>query len=115
MTPRVPQAIEVVGKTEQQSLADLRTQTAAWRAGGEFAFHHREDRLHLRSLSILFLRKSAVHLAAQGSSRNTPARLRGNNALRAAALPNVLMVRFGIELGIRQHQTEWRASGRRIH
>ena len=30
-------------------------------------------------------------------------------------LPNVLMVRFGIELGIRQHQTEWRASRRSIH
>jgi hypothetical protein len=35
--------------------------------------------------------------------------------LRAAALPNVLMVGFGIELGIRQHHTQWRAAHRRIH
>src|SRR5882762_6081720 len=38
-------------------------------------------------------------LAAQGSSRSTPARLCRNNALCATALPNVLMVRFGIERG----------------
>ena len=111
----MPQAIEVVGEAEEQCLTDLRLQTAARRTGGEFAFHHREDRFHLRSLSIGLVRKSAIHLTAKDSSRNTPARLCRNNALRAAALPNVLMVGFGIELGIRQHQPQWRAADRSIH
>jgi hypothetical protein len=44
------QAIEVVGKTEQQRLADLQGQDTARGAGRQFAFDYRKDRFDLGAL-----------------------------------------------------------------
>src|SRR5258708_22115621 len=113
MTPRVPQAIEVVSEAEQQGLANLRCQAAPRSARRKFAFNHRENGFDLGALPIVFPWKSPMHLVADGSLRNAPARVRRDDALRSPALPNVLVVGFRIELGIRQHQAEGRASSRR--
>jgi hypothetical protein len=115
MAPRVPQAIEVVSEAEQQGLANLRGQAAPRSARRKFAFDHRENGFDLRALPILFPWKSPVHLVAEGSFRDAPARVRRDDALRSQALPNVLVVGFRVELGIRQHQADGRASSRRIH
>src|SRR5260370_40837898 len=115
MTPRVPQAIEVVSEAEEEGLANLRLQAAPRSARRKFAFNHRENGFDLGALPIVFPWKSPMHLVADGSLRNAPARVRRDDALRSPALPNVLVVGFRIELGIRQHQAEGRASSRRIH
>ncbi len=49
-----------------------------------------------------------MHLATDRSSGETAAKVRRDNATRAQALANVLMVGFGIELRIGQHQAEGR-------
>src|SRR5882762_1546783 len=92
MTRRVPQAIEVVSETEQQGLANLRCQGAPRSARREFAFDHRENSFDLRALPIVFPWKSSVHLVADGSLGNAPARVRRDNAVRSPSSPNVLVV-----------------------
>src|SRR5437879_891740 len=111
----MPQAVEVVGESEQEGLSDLHDQATARSARRQLAFHHREDGFYLRPLSVLFLRKLAIHLPAQRSLRNTPTWLRWTNTLHPPALPNMQVIGFGIELGIGQHQAQWCASCRRIH
>src|SRR5882724_8579226 len=69
----MPQAIEVVGKAEQQGLADLGGQAASGCARGEFAFDGGEDAFDLGALPIRFLRKGAEHLIANSAVRDTPA------------------------------------------
>ncbi len=115
VSPRVPQAIEVVSEAEQQGLADLRGQAASRSARRKFAFDYRENGFDLRALPITFLWKRPAHRVAQGSFRNAPAGVRRDDALRSPALPNVLVIGFGIELGIGQHPAEGRASCGRIH
>ncbi len=78
----MPQTVEIVGKAEQQGLADLRGQAAAGRTGGELAFDGREDAFDLGTLPIRFLRKGAEHLIANSAVRNTPSP-GGDNALRS--------------------------------
>src|SRR6266852_8154477 len=111
----VPQAVEVISQAEQQGLADLRSQATARSAGGEFALDHRKDGFDLRALSIALLRKLPVHLSTQNSFGNPPARLRRDNALRSPALPNMLVVGFGIKLGIGKHQAQRNVLGGRVH
>src|SRR5260370_41097628 len=111
----VPQAVEVISQAEQQGLADLRSQAAARSAGGEFALDHRKGGFDLRALSIALLRKLPVHLSTQNSFGNPPARLRRDNALRSPALPNMLVVGFGIKLGIGKHQAQRNVLGGRVH
>src|SRR5882724_6914068 len=109
-----PQAIEVVGESEEEGLSDLQDQATARSLFLQLAFHHREDGFHLRPLSVLFLRKIAIHLPAQRSLRNTPTWLCRNNTLRPPAVPNRQGIGFGIELGLGQHQAQWCESCRRI-
>src|SRR5207249_9709861 len=54
----MPQAVNVVGQTEQQGLADLGSQTAPGGARGELAFDGREHAFDLGALPIRFFRKS---------------------------------------------------------
>src|SRR5580692_10248376 len=116
-TAAVPQAIEVISEPEQQGLANLRCQMAPRSARGKFPFDHREDGFNLGAGRILFPWKSPVHLATDSSSGEAPAKVRRDDATRAQALPNVLMVGFGVELRIGQHQGEahvrWRHSATR--
>src|SRR5467141_1089313 len=102
MGETMPQAVDVVGQAEQQGLADLGGQAASGCARGELAFDGGEHDFDLVALPIRFFRKSSEHLIANGTVRNTPAS-RGDNALRSQALPNVLVVGFGVKLRIRQH------------
>src|SRR6266850_8228514 len=109
----MPQAIEVVGKAEQQGLADLGGQAASGCARREFAFDGGEDAFDLGTLPIRFFRKGAEHLIANGAIRDTPAP-RGNDALRSHALPNVLVVGFGVKLRICQHPPEGNTACRHV-
>ena len=109
----MPQAVNVVSKTEQQGLADLGGQAASGCARGEFAFDRREDAFNLGTLPIRFFRKGAKHLIPNGAVGDPPAP-RGNDALGSQALPNVLVVGFGIKLRIREHHTDGSAACRHI-
>jgi hypothetical protein len=109
----MPQAVEVVGKAEQQRLADLGDQAASGCARREFAFDGRENAFDLGALPIRFFRKGAEHLIANGAIRDTPAP-RGNDALRSQALPKVHVVGFGVKLRIGQHHTDGSAACRHI-
>ena len=60
----MPQAIEVVGQSEQGGLTLLHGQATSRGAGGEFAFDDGEDRFHLGSLPVGLLRKPPPHLSA---------------------------------------------------
>jgi len=86
---------------------------APGRARRELAFHGRENAFDLGALPIRFFRKGAEHLIPNGAIGDTPAP-RGNDALGSQALPNVLMVGFGVKLRIRQHHPEGSASCRHI-
>src|SRR5713226_6829757 len=108
----MPQAVNVVGQAEQQSLADLGGQAAPGGARGELAFDGGEDAFDLGALPIRFFRKGAEHLIPNGAVGDTPAP-RGNDALGSQALPNVLVVGFGIKLRIREHHTDRSAACRR--
>ncbi len=99
----MPQVVEVVGEPEEQGLADLHGQAAAWGARRKFSFDHREDGFDLGSLSVLFLRKSSVHLITNSPSRDAAARFGGNDATGSPALPDIFVISFGIEPGIGQH------------
>ncbi len=109
----MPQAVEVVGQAEQQGLADLRGQAAPGGARGELAFDGREDAFDLGALAVRFFRKGSEHLIPNGAIRDTPAP-RGNDALRSQALPNVLVVGFGVKLRICEHHTDRSAARRHI-
>src|SRR5690348_12078127 len=109
----MPQAVEVVGKTEEQGLANLRCQAAPRRARREFAFDYREDGFDLGALPVRFFREGAVHLIANGAIGDTPA-LGGDDAPGPQALPNMLVIRFRVKLRIRQHQANGRAACRHI-
>jgi hypothetical protein len=113
MNETMPQAVEVVGKAEQQSLADLRGQAASRGARGELAFDGRENAFDLGALAVRFFRKGSEHLIPNGAVGDTPAP-RGNDALRSQALPNVFVIGFRVKLRIRQHHTKGSASCRRI-
>src|SRR2546422_2405854 len=78
----MPQAVHVVGKAEQQGLADLGGQAASGCARGEFAFDGGEDAFDLVALPIRFFRKSAEHLIANSAVGDTPAP-GGDNTLRS--------------------------------
>ena len=97
----MPQAVNVVGKAEQERLANLRGQAASGSARGEFAFDRRENAFDLGALAVRFFRKGAEHLIPNGAIGDTPAP-RGNDALGSQALPNVLVVGFRVRLRIRQ-------------
>src|ERR1700730_13598630 len=101
----MPQAIEVVGKAEQQRLADLHGQAAPGSARGEFAFGHRDDRFDDGALAVWFFRKGPIHLITDGAVGDTPT-LGGDDAPRSQTLPNVLVVGLGIKLRIGQHQAD---------
>src|SRR5712664_3986953 len=73
----MPQAVNVVGKAEQERLANLRGQAASGSARGEFAFDRRENAFDLGALAVRFFRKGAEHLIPNGAIRDTPAP-RGN-------------------------------------
>src|ERR1700731_73574 len=109
----MPQAVEVVGKAEQEGLANLGGQAASGSARGELAFDRRENAFDLGALAVRYFRKGSEHLIPNGAVGDTPAP-RGNDALRPQALPNVLVVGFGVKLRIRQHHTEGSASCRHI-
>jgi hypothetical protein len=76
----MPQPIEVKGQSEQQSLPHLYGQVATRCFGRELAFDHREDRFYFGARSIQRPRKSAVHLVAKLSFRNTTPPV-GNHAV----------------------------------
>src|SRR6266403_5382080 len=113
MSEGMPQAIEVVDQAEQQGLADLGGQAASGCARGEFAFDGREDAFDLGALAVRFFRKGSEHLIPNGAIRDTPAP-RGNDALGSQALPNVLVVGFGVKLRICEHHTDRSAACRHI-
>ena len=99
----MPQAVEVIGEPEEQGLADLHGPAAAGGAGRQFSLNHREDGFDLGSLSVLFLRKSPVHLITNSPSGEAAARFAGKDATGSPVLPDIFMISLGIELGISQH------------
>jgi len=90
----MPQTVNVVGKAEQQGLANLGCQAAPGRARGELALDGREDAFDLSALPVRPFRKGAEHLTANSAIGNTSSPS-GDNALRSQSLPNVLVVGFG--------------------
>ena len=108
----MPQAIEIVGKAEEEGLANLDRQ-ATPRGARKLAFDHRKDGFHLAVLPVRFFRKGAVHLVANGAVGDAPA-LGGNDAPGSQVLPNVLVVGFGVKLCIRQHQADGCTASRHV-
>ena len=105
----MPEAVEVVGQTEEQSLAVLDAQAAPGSAGGELALHRRENGFDLGALPVGFFREGAEHLIPNSALGNAPA-FGGNDAPSSQALPNVFVVGFRVELRIRVHQANGLAS-----
>src|SRR6266571_7309201 len=62
----MPQAIEIIGKAEEEGLANLGRQASPRGARGELALDHRKDGFHLGALPVRFFRNGAVHLIANG-------------------------------------------------
>lgn len=111
----MPQAIEVKGQAEQHRLANLHWQAATGSFRREFAFDHREDRFHFRAWRVQFLRERAVHLIADGSFRNAASGVGRDYALGSERAADMPVIGFGIELGISQHQPDWRDTASRVH
>jgi hypothetical protein len=109
----MPWAVEIVGKAEQERLANLRGQISSGCSRGELAFDRRENALDLGALAVRFFRKGSEHRIPNGAVGDTVAP-RGKDTLRSQALPKVLVMGLGVELRIRQHQPEGSASCRHI-
>ena len=77
----MPQPIEVKSQSEQQSLAHLYEQAATWCFGRELAFDHREDGFYFGARPIQLSRKSAVHLVAKFSFRDSTPRIGRDHAV----------------------------------
>ena len=60
----MPQAIKIVGQTQQQGLATLRKQASARGAARQFAFGHGEDSCNQRAAAVFFVRKVSTHLGS---------------------------------------------------
>src|ERR1700676_1311283 len=74
----MPQAVNVVGKAEQERLANLGGQAASGCARGELAFDRRENAFDLGALPVRFFRKGSEHLirmAPLGTPRRRAGRL----------------------------------------
>ncbi len=109
----MPQAVEVERKTEQECLANLNRQAASGGPRGEFAFYRGESGFDFDALAVGLRWKAAEHQIANFAVGDT-ATLGRDDALRSQTLPNVLMIGFGIELRICQHQADGRAAGGHI-
>src|SRR5260370_20903851 len=100
-----PEAIEIVGQTEQKSLFALGGERTTGRFAGEFAFDRAEDSFNMHTLPIALGRESSAHLRTH--SMNFPtclAALSGNDALRAQLLADMPVVALAVEFGIGQHR-----------
>ncbi len=112
----MPQAIEVKGQSEQQSLPHLQRQAAAGCFGRELTLDHRKDRFYLlRAWPIQLPRKSAVHLRADFSFRDATPRVRRNHAVGSQRAANVAVIGCGVELAIGQHQANGHAAAGGVH
>ncbi len=109
----MPQAIEIIGEAEEEGLANLGGQATPRGTRGEFTFDDRKDGFDLGALPVRFFREGAVHLIANGAIGDPPA-LGGDDAPSPQALPNVLVMGFGVKLRIRQHHANGRASCRHV-
>jgi len=109
----MPQAIEIIGEAEEEGLANLGGQATPRGTRGEFTFDDRKDSFDLGALPVRFFREGAVHLIANGAIGDPPA-LGGDDASSPQALPNVLVIGFGVKLRIRQHHANGRASCRHV-
>jgi hypothetical protein len=110
----MPQPIEVKSQAEQQSLPHLCGQAATRCFGRELAFDHREDRFYFGARPIQRPRKSAVHLVAKRSFRNTTPPI-GNHAVGSQRAAQVAVIGFGVELRVRQHHSNGHGATGRVH
>src|SRR5260370_30639135 len=84
--------------------ANLNGQAATGGPRGEFAFYRGEGGFDLDTLAVGLRGKAAEHQVANFAVGDT-ATLGRDDALRSQTLPNVVVIRFGIELRIFQLQT----------
>jgi hypothetical protein len=110
----MPQPIEVKSQAEQQSLPHLCGQAATRCFGRELAFDHREDGFYFGARPIQRPRKSAVHLVAKLSFRNTTPPI-GNDAVGSQRAAHVSVIGFGVEPRVRQHRTNGHGAASRVH
>ena len=67
------QAIEIVGKAEEEGLANLDRQATPRGARRKLALDRRKDGFHLAALPVWFFRESTVHLIPNGAIGDAPA------------------------------------------
>ena len=101
----MPQPIEVKSQSEQQSLPHLHGQAATGGFGGKLAFDYGEEGFYLGAWSVPFARKFTVHLVADCSIGDAASAC-GNHTEGSERGANVLMIGFGVELRVGQHQAD---------
>ena len=100
----MPQAVQIETQAEQQGLAHLHGQAAAWGSPRELAFDRREYALDQRTAPVDAGRKCSAHLRAHAT--HAPSflpTLGGNHTVCAKLLSNVGVVRFAVEFRVGQH------------
>ena len=111
----MPQAVQIETQAEQQGLAYLHGQTAAWCAAREFAFDRREDTLDQSTAPVDPRRKRPPHFGTHPvHAPSFLSTLRGDHALCPEFLADVAMVPLTVELRIGQHQPDGSSLRRRF-
>src|SRR5215469_4767919 len=97
------QPVEIETQAEQQGLAYLHGQAAAWGASRELAFDRREDALDQSTTSVEPVRKRPPHFGTH--STNAPSFLSAlgwDHVLSPELLTNIGMIPLAVEFGIGQ-------------
>ena len=103
----MPQAIQIETQSEQQGLAHLHAQRAAWCTGGELSLHRREDTLDQGAASIQPSRKRPPHLSADSLDAPSLVATLGRDHALCSELPaNIGMISLAVEFGVGQHQSD---------
>ena len=101
----MPQAVQIETQAEQQGLAHLHGQAAAWGPRRKLAFDRREDTLDQSTTPIESLRERLPHFGAHAvHAPSFLPTLGGNHTLRSKFLSNVGVIPLAVELRIGQHQ-----------
>ena len=101
------QPIQIETESEQQGLTHLHGQGSTWGTGREFSFDRREQTLDQRTAAVNPLWKGTAHLGAHAV--NGPgflSTLRRNHTLCPELFPDVGVISFAVEFGVRQHQPD---------
>jgi len=95
------QPIHIETQSEQQGLAHLHVQCAAWCTGRELALHRREEALEQSAASVEPSRKRSPHLGAD--SMDAPgflSALGGDDTVCSKLPANIGMISLAVELGV---------------